>query len=233
MGYKNGHCNRLNLGNYMLNNGLQFNRGVMILVPRLLPFLPKADNMFRITTESRRGKTILSVEGRLVGAGVRTLEQCWREMSAASPKPKFHINLCGVSFIDNTGKVLLKEMHQQGAALIAEGCLNQAIVREITGAKGRPEEDDEEQGGRKPSGIIFYVLLFGLLFGAGFAQAQDPSMPSATPSSNSAIDPMHLTLEQAVSLALKQNPTEQIGLISAAESVQDRNISRSDLLPQA
>jgi len=36
-----------------------------------------------------------------------------------------------------------------------------------------------------------------------------------------------------VSLAIKQNPTQQIGLITAAEAVQDTNISRAALLPQA
>ncbi len=43
------------------------------------------------------------------------------------------MDLCGVSFIDAAGKVLLKEIHQQGGKLIAEGCLNQAIVEEIEG----------------------------------------------------------------------------------------------------
>jgi outer membrane protein TolC len=40
-------------------------------------------------------------------------------------------------------------------------------------------------------------------------------------------------LEQAVLLAIKQNPTEQIAILNAAESVQDKNITRADLLPQA
>jgi len=40
-------------------------------------------------------------------------------------------------------------------------------------------------------------------------------------------------LEQAVALALKQNPMQQIAVLTAAESVQDKNITRSDLLPQA
>ena len=44
---------------------------------------------------------------------------------------------------------------------------------------------------------------------------------------------MRITLEQAVALALKQNPTQQIGLLNAAESVQDKDISRANLLPQA
>ncbi|HEY2458262.1 MAG TPA: TolC family protein [Candidatus Acidoferrum sp.] len=190
--------------------------------------------MFRITTENKRGKIILSVEGKLAGAGVRTLEQCWRELSGTSPRPKFHVNLCGVSFIDNTGKVLLKEMHQQGAALIAEGCLNQAIVREIIGTKRRNSDEEGGQGSRKPSNIIFYVLFFGLLLGSGSVRAQEkPANPGAPNPSTASQDTLRLTLEQAVALAVKQNPTQQIGLLNAAESVQDKDISRANLLPQA
>ncbi len=62
--------------------------------------------MLRITTESKRAKIVLTVEGRIAGPSVATLEQCWRELYAASPKQKFIVNLCGVSFIDKAGKVL-------------------------------------------------------------------------------------------------------------------------------
>ncbi|HEY1482321.1 MAG TPA: TolC family protein [Candidatus Acidoferrum sp.] len=200
--------------------------------------------MFRITTENKRGRIILSVEGRLVGAAVQTLEQCWRELSTATPKPKFHVNLCGASFIDNAGKVLLKEMHQQGAALVAEGCLNQAIVREIVGSKGRSSESNEKEKGstKKPSNIIFYLFFLGLFGSAQFVRAQGPaaSAPatryeSARPAQQTAPsgDVIRLSLEQAVVLAVKQNPTQLIGILNAAESVQDRNVSLSNLLPQA
>jgi len=66
--------------------------------------------------------------------------------------------------IDAAGKVLLMEIHRQGGQLIAEGCLNQAIVQEIVarekqgangGAKERP----------KRSHIIFYAVFFSLLLG--------------------------------------------------------------------
>src|SRR5436309_12912551 len=107
--------------------------------------------MLRITTEKRRGKVFLSVEGKLAGPSVATLEQCWRELHAASPREKFHVNLCEVSFIDAAGKVLLKEIHRQGGQLIAEGCLNQAIVHEIIGRK-KASTDDKD--GRKGSHII-------------------------------------------------------------------------------
>ena len=63
----------------------------------------RVESMLRITTEKRRRKTVLSVEGRLTGAQVGTLEHCWKELRAASPHEKFYVDLCGVSFIDAAG----------------------------------------------------------------------------------------------------------------------------------
>src|SRR5580704_18270795 len=84
--------------------------------------------MLRITTEKKRGKLVLTVEGRLAGPWVSTLEQSWRDARAGSPTEKVSVNLCGVSFIDPAGKTLLKEIHHQGGQLSAEGCLNQSII---------------------------------------------------------------------------------------------------------
>jgi outer membrane protein TolC len=171
------------------------------------------------------------VEGRLAGPWVAALEQCWRELLAASPRQKFSINLCGVSFIDNAGKILLKEMYRLGGELIAEGCLNQAIVSEIVEADAKHDTDaTKESDSRKKSSIIFYsVFLSLLLLPAGLlAQGSASQLPANPPS-----DTLRLTLEQSVALALKQNPTQQIAVLTAAESVQDKNITRSDLLPQA
>src|ERR1700741_1167488 len=182
--------------------------------------------MLRITTETRRGRTVLSVEGRVAGASVSILEECWRDLYAASPRQKFSVSLCGVSFIDNAGKVLLKEMHRHGADLLAEGCLNQAIVNEIVDS-----EKDTSRGAksRKGSPIIFYIVLLGLVLSPAFARSQgNPALPGPAPA-----DALRLPLEQAVALAIKQNPTQQIAVLNAAESVQDKNITRATLLPQA
>src|SRR5258706_10119699 len=185
--------------------------------------------MLRITTEKKRAKTVLSVEGRLAGPLVATLEQCWPELKAASPQEKFYVNLGGVSFIDASGKVLLKEMHRQGGRLVADGCLNQAIVKEIVGS-----DDDEGGGGSgkasKGTPIIFYVLLLSSLLGAGGAYAQSRST-GALPSQADG-EPWKLTLDKAVSLALRQNPSAQIAVLQAAEALQDKNIARAGLLPQ-
>jgi outer membrane protein len=195
--------------------------------------------LLRITTEHKRGKLVLSVEGRLAGQWVAALEQCWRDLRASSPAGKFSINLCGVSFIDAAGKVLLREIYHQGGHLLAEGCLNQAIVKDIVGKEGdaKSEAEGEQAPKKKKSHIIFYLIFFSLLPGSLTVRAQ--SLPTgAAPRSNGALSGtaptgvLRLTLDQAVGLALKENPTAQIAFIQALQSVQDKNVARAALLPE-
>jgi outer membrane protein len=187
----------------------------------------KAKTMLRITTEKKRGKTVLSVEGRLAGPWVEALEQCWR---TRAPEEKFSVDLCGVSFIDAAGKALLKEIHEQGGKLIAEGCLNEAIVQEIAGRERSGKTGC--WGRKKGSHIIFYVAFFSLLVTPAVAHAQGTYKQNPLPG-DAPSGVLRLTLDQAVSLALKQNPTAQIAVLTAAESVEDRNVARAALLPQA
>jgi outer membrane protein len=187
-------------------------------------------SMLRITTETKRTKTLLTVEGRIAGPSVATVEQCWRELYTTSPKQKFIVNLCGVSFIDNSGKALLREMHRLGAELQAEGCLNQSIVEEISSSSDSSASHGAKHLKKsKGTPIIFYVAFLSFLLIPTLAHAQEK--PAALPG-NAPTDTLRLTLEQAVALAIKQNPTEQIAVLNAAESIQDKNITRADLLPQ-
>lgn len=186
--------------------------------------------MLRVTTQKKRSKVLLTVEGRLAGESVSTLGQCWRELRAASPTEKFNVDLCGVSFIDAAGKALLKEIHRQGGRLVAQGCLNQATVKEITSeAQGRGEADRKDA---KRSHIIFYVAFFSLLLTPTLSSAQSQRPQSALPA-EAPTGVMRLTLDQAVALALRQNTTAQIAVLTAAQSEQDQKIALSVLLPQA
>ena len=193
--------------------------------------------MLRITTENRRGKTTLVVEGRLTGASVGTLEGCWRELHGSKPEETLSVNLCGVSFIDEAGKVLLREIHSQGATLSAEGCLNQAIVKDIIGRARTGAKRSGGTRGRRAKGshIIFYLAILSLLGAGGAAYGQDQPAANTSPTANpvSSEEPLKLTLEQSVKLALKQNPTAQIAILQAAEAEQDKNVARASLLPQA
>src|ERR1700740_30385 len=187
---------------------------------------PQSNTMLRITTKNKPGKVLLTVEGRIASHTVGTLEQCWRELRAASPDAKFCLGICAVTFIDGAGKSLLKEIHREGGRLVAEGCLNQAIVKEITGEeKGKKER-------QKGSHIIFYVAFFAFLLSPILTHAQAQKPQSLLPP-NAPTEVLRLSLEQAVATALKQNTTAQIAILTASQSEQDRKIALSQLLPQA
>src|SRR2546426_1626176 len=108
----------------------------MVITMHLLA-TSRTEPMLRITTEKKRGKTYLSVEGRLAGPWVATLEQCWRGLRGASPQEKFHVGLCGVSFIHAAGKVLLKEIHLQCGRFVRRGWLDQGLVTGNVVGEGR------------------------------------------------------------------------------------------------
>src|SRR5437870_7684511 len=83
----------------------------------------------------------------------------------------------------------------------------------------------------KGSHIIFYTVFFSLIFGSTVARAQGTNKSSSLPG-NAPTQALRLTLDQAVGLAIKQNTTAQIAILAAAQSEQDKNIARADLLPQ-
>jgi anti-anti-sigma regulatory factor len=85
--------------------------------------------MLKITSQTDRLWTILELEGKLAGPWVRELEECWR--TAATSERSVRVMLCAVTFIDDEGIALLARMYQHGAELVAEGCMNKAIVEEI------------------------------------------------------------------------------------------------------
>lgn len=72
--------------------------------------------------------TILKLEGKLSGPWVEELDRCWREISASR---RVQLVLEAVTFIDSGGKKLLARMYQDGAELVATGCMTKAIVEEV------------------------------------------------------------------------------------------------------
>jgi outer membrane protein len=190
-------------------------------------------SMLRITKQQSVGNASLTVEGKLAGPWVAALEQSWRDLRSASPGETLSVNLCSVTFIDVAGKQLLRQIHEQGGKLIAEGCLNQAIVCEIAAKKEHQAPQGQQESGKKRNPIIFYVLFLGLsVSGSSGLRAQTASHRAGLPE-NTPAEIIRLTLDQAVALAVKQNTSAQIAVIQAAEAVQDKNVARAALLPQA
>ena len=89
--------------------------------------------MLKITTNHDDNQIILELEGRLTGPWVQELRLCWQSTMGAGRR--INVMLKQVTFIDDSGKQLLKEMHRGGAVLTAEGCMTKAIVEAISGGE--------------------------------------------------------------------------------------------------
>ena len=105
--------------------------------------------MLRITVHDNPKSLTFQLEGRLVGAWVREVEECRRRTLAGRRWPVVRFDLTGVTFIGAAGKAFLAAMHYRGAELVATDCLTKAVVAEITEAPipdcGRPKCEGESQ----------------------------------------------------------------------------------------
>ena len=88
--------------------------------------------MLRITMHDNQESLTFQLEGRLAGAWVKEVDQCWQSALVHHRKPILRVDLTDVTFIDDAGKACLAAMHRQGAELVAADCLTRAIVAEIT-----------------------------------------------------------------------------------------------------
>src|SRR5580658_2007008 len=163
--------------------------------------------MLKITVHDGPEALTFVVEGKLVGAWARELEQSWQTAASIRGGKMLSVDLSEVLFIDEEGKRVLCKLFKEGASFRSAGPMTDSIVAEITG----------KPGGRLRN-ILSQSLL--LLLIAGFAKGADD--PPA----------LKLTLTDAVQLALRQNPRVQIANLSIAESQENQIIARSALLPQ-
>src|SRR5271163_1103588 len=160
--------------------------------------------MLKITTHEDPATTTFQVEGKLVGAWAKELEQAWSSRTADKARV---VDLTATLFIDEEGKRVLTKLFREGAFFRTSGTLTSAIVSEITGKRQRPWR-----------GILIHSLVL-LILAASAATAADP-------------EPIKLTLRAAVEMALKENPQVVIANLNIAESLENQNVARSGLLPQ-
>ena len=88
--------------------------------------------MLGITLEKTRTGPTMKLEGRLVGPWVTELQQFWEIIRGSEEHGNFRVNVKGVTSIDKRGKVLFRQIHQQGGIFIDSGCWTNAIVEEVT-----------------------------------------------------------------------------------------------------
>jgi ABC-type transporter Mla MlaB component len=85
--------------------------------------------LFRITIQESSDPATVKLEGKLAGPWVKELARIWRAMDAGKA---ILIDLCGVSFVDPSGRDLLAQMYQGGADFVADTPLMKQVVHEVT-----------------------------------------------------------------------------------------------------
>jgi anti-anti-sigma regulatory factor len=87
--------------------------------------------MLKITLHDSAGELRFRLEGRLSGAWVVELRQCWQTARSTVRDRKATLDLGEVDYVDADGECLLAEMFQQGVGLKAVTPLIRAVVQEI------------------------------------------------------------------------------------------------------
>ncbi len=87
--------------------------------------------MLKITLHDSAGELRFRLEGRLGGAWVGELRQCWLTAKSTAEGRQTTVDLGEVDYVDANGQALLSEMYCQGVALRAHTPLIQELVTEI------------------------------------------------------------------------------------------------------
>ncbi len=87
--------------------------------------------MLRITVHKNSQTVRLQLEGRLAGAWVEELDECWQRTFASETQPNVEVDLTGLISIDRAGKAYLAAMHRRGANFIVADCETKSIVDEM------------------------------------------------------------------------------------------------------
>ena len=174
--------------------------------------------MLRITTSDIGENVTLKLEGKLSGPWVEEFERCWH-MSSDIYKKGLVVDLSGVTFVDPAGKKLLCSISSGGAQLIGSGLMPKSLIDEICTEKPPAKPVKGQHKLKQEAAHLLLILLLPLLV-APRARAQETAA-------------LRLTLHDAVTTALKENPQVQIATLSFAQSQDDKSIARSALLPQA
>jgi len=168
--------------------------------------------MLKITIHDGPEALTFQVEGKLIGAWAKELEQSWKTAASIRDRKALIIDLTETLYIDEEGKRVLKNLFRDGAFFRTAGAMTSSVVDEITGKSSTPWRGILTQS-------IILLLAVSVVKGAA-----DP--PAASPT-------LKLTLREAVQLALRQNPQVQIANLNIAESQENQTVARSALLPQA
>ena len=87
--------------------------------------------MMKIQMKELDDELTLHVEGRLAGAFVPELENCWQAARTNQPNRKISVDLKSVTCIDRAGRSLLQVMHRNGVGFLRAGLAIQDILEQV------------------------------------------------------------------------------------------------------
>lgn len=87
--------------------------------------------MLRIDIEEQCKAVRIRLEGKISGAWVVELDRCWQITLARPTNKMLVVALETVTYVDEAGETLLREMHKAGARLVGKGPLSCHLVEQI------------------------------------------------------------------------------------------------------
>ena len=93
--------------------------------------------MLKIIVCDTTGHLRIELEGRLAGAWVCELEQCWYSAKTSHPHRPLTVDLTSVTFIDQAGRYLLRLMHRDSVSFVTSSLIWHDIIEHITDAQER------------------------------------------------------------------------------------------------
>ena len=67
---------------------------------------------FRVTVQDEPERLIMKLEGKMVGAWVTECQRAWTALRSSLSTRKLALDLCGVTFVDESGLELLREIYR-------------------------------------------------------------------------------------------------------------------------
>jgi hypothetical protein len=89
--------------------------------------------LLKITIHDGPEALTFQVEGKLIGAWARELEQCWKRAVSVPNRKALIVDLTETLYIDEEGKRVLQKLFRDGAFFRTAGAMTSSVVDEITG----------------------------------------------------------------------------------------------------
>jgi hypothetical protein len=94
--------------------------------------------MLKMTIHDGPEALTFQVEGKLISAWAKELEQSWKTAASTRERKALIVDLTETLYIDEEGKRVLKKLFREGAFFRTAGAMTSSVVDEITGKSPNP-----------------------------------------------------------------------------------------------